>query len=254
MRKIGMYAVVVCALLLALPVAAQEEPGTITRATWWTVKAGMGEQFEEGLKRHNDFHRQQNDPVRLNTFEILTGERAGQYIRVTGGHHWADFDAEEQNAAADAADSAVNLDPYIASGIPRIYNFLPNLSRPRPGGGPSPMAALITFRLKGGRSVPKFMNAISKVNAAARKTNWPVHTFWYVLVNGGEHPTFVLGLPEENWAGFASPEKSLAVMLEDAHGRQEAEMILATFDKTIKSQRSEIVRYRPDLSYIPAGN
>jgi hypothetical protein len=40
-------------------------------------------------------------------------------------------------------------------------------------------------------------------------------------------------------------------MLEEGLGRLEADAVLDLFDRSITSSRSEIVRYRADLSYTP---
>jgi len=41
-------------------------------------------------------------------------------------------------------------------------------------------------------------------------------------------------------------------MLEKAFGRTEADAIMKSLDSCIARQRSEMLRYRKDLSYIPA--
>ncbi len=134
MRKAVLNLVGLCALLLVLPALAQaqEEPGVVARWTYWTIKAGMEDQFEEGLKRHNAFHKSQNDDWALHTWQVVTGKNSGKYVRGSFDHHWADFDAEDEMAEADAADSATNIDPYIEAGRPAIYNYLADLSRPSP--------------------------------------------------------------------------------------------------------------------------
>jgi hypothetical protein len=41
-------------------------------------------------------------------------------------------------------------------------------------------------------------------------------------------------------------------MLEKVYGHDEAESILKLWDKSVHSERSEIIAFRPDLSYVPA--
>jgi hypothetical protein len=41
-------------------------------------------------------------------------------------------------------------------------------------------------------------------------------------------------------------------MLENALGKDEAQALLKSFGTTVESERTEVIRYRPDLSYRPA--
>jgi len=41
------------------------------------IKPGMTRQYEEGRKKHMNWHRQQNDAWSWYTWEILTGENTG---------------------------------------------------------------------------------------------------------------------------------------------------------------------------------
>src|SRR5262245_10921283 len=104
-RIAGLALTVPLSLSLA---AAQAEPESITRVSKWIVKPGMEDKLREGIQRHNDWHRKQNDTWTLTTWILETGADSGKYLRITGGHRWADFDAEEQWGPADDADSAVN--------------------------------------------------------------------------------------------------------------------------------------------------
>jgi hypothetical protein len=233
-------------------VAPQEEDGTIARVAFFRAKPGMSAPLEEGLKKHMAWHKAQNGTWAWFVWSVETGEATGSYGAGTFNHKWSDFDAPDVDLAADTADSAQNILPYMAEGAQwRYYARLPKFSRPRPEGqGAAPLAVVLTFHLKMGAN-EEFLNAIAKVNHAIEKTKWPAHYEWYALVNGGEHPEFVLVLPHENYAAMAPPAVSFDKMLEDAFGRAEAAAILHTFDKTIARETSEIVRDRPDLSYAP---
>jgi len=250
MKWSRIFSTLTVAMLAALPLAAQQKSDNVARVTAWKIKPGMVQQFEQGLKRHNEFHHKQQDKSAFYTFQVISGEGTGIYLRVAVGRNWEDFDAEEKTAAADAADSATNVLPYIEGGITRYYVFLPDVSRPTAGDEPSALASVLTFHLKIGQT-EDFLYSIRKIHEAIGKTNWPVNYEWYTLVNGGEGPTFVLVLPRKNWADFKEPAKSFDKMLDEAFGHHEAELLLKHLDSTIHSEGSEIVRYRPDLSYRP---
>ena len=235
-------------LLSGLPALAQEEPGNLARVAFWSIKAGMEEQFENGLKAHNGWHRQQNDSQALLTWEVVTGPRTGQYLRASFGHRWPDFDQDPKTADADAADSAIHLDPYIESGGPAIYRHIPELSRS--AGETMPLARVLVFHLKYGKA-REFEAAVMKIHQALGKIDWP-HYEWYALVDGGWGPTYVVSLPRANWAGFVPGEKSLPEVVGEAYG-DEADGIWEAFEETVASQESYSVTFRSDLSYIPGG-
>ena len=46
--------------------------------------------------------------------------------------------------------------------------------------------------------------------------------------------------------------KTFEEMLKEAFGREEADSITKRFDSSTESETSEIVQFRPDLSYLPS--
>lgn len=245
-------------LAMAWPVAAgatsheggEEAPGVVTQVTYWTVKDGMEDDFEAGLEKHNALHASQNDPTGLHTWQVVSGPHVGTYIRVSFGHHWADFDAAGENVEADEADAAVNVDAYIESATPMFYSVLPMLSRFPQGEGPSGVSRIITFNVRPGRQ-GAFMETIGKIHAAIEKTDWLAHYIWYQREDGGRLPTYVVVLPGPNWASFAPNEKPLPAVLMEVYGEQETAKILGGITDSVESEWSETAVYRKDLSYLP---
>jgi hypothetical protein len=110
---------------------------------------------------------------------------------------------------------------------------------------------VLTFRLRYGAS-REFNYAIKKINEAINKSDWPVHYAWLTTVSGGEIGTYTLVLPHKNWADFKDPDKPFPAMLEEVYGRVEAGKLLKVLTKTVRSESSQILRFRPDLSYTPS--
>ena len=249
MRRTGIFLVVLSLLLLALPVPAQEEEGTIARIVFFRAKPGMQQQLEAGLKKHMAWHKAQNDPWAWSTWSYISGEQTGMYGGGTFGHKWEDFDNVPIDQEADGADVTENVIPYAAPGAEwRYYKFLPKVSKPL--GTPAAMSQILIFRVRFGKSA-EFAGLIKKFHQAIEKTNWPVHYAWYVLVNGGQIPEYVLVLPRENWASLKGPEKPFPAMLAEAVGQEEAAALLERWGKVVKSESSTLARNRPDLSYTP---
>ncbi|HTR65640.1 MAG TPA: hypothetical protein VMH85_07700, partial [Terriglobales bacterium] len=107
------------------------------------------------------------------------------------------------------------------------------------------------FMLKPGKE-GDFSDAAKKITDAITKTNWPVHYIWYQLVDGGEQPHYVLLIFMNGWADLAEPDPPFRAMLEKAMGRHDAEAIMHSIDQSIQREWTETIRFRPDLSYIPA--
>ncbi len=75
-----------------------------------------------------------------------------------------------------------------------------------------------------------------------------------MLVNGGTAGTFVLSFPHKNWADFEDQPgvKPYRDMLKEAFGQAEADSIVDRLDRSIEKQTSDIIQFRPDLSYLPS--
>ena len=72
-------------------------------------------------------------------------------------------------------------------------------------------------------------------------------------MNGGPSGVYVLTVPHKNWADFEdNPEvKPFRDMLKEAFGQAEADSIVDRIDHSVEKETSEIIQYRPDLSYVP---
>jgi hypothetical protein len=73
-------------------------------------------------------------------------------------------------------------------------------------------------------------------------------------VNGGPGGTYVLTVEHANWASFEDDPavKPLRDDLRAAFGEQEAMSVTERINGSIESTYSEVIQFRPDLSYIPA--
>jgi hypothetical protein len=244
-----------CALLLgAVPLLAQVQPKTVGEVLFVAAKPGSAADFEAATKRHMQWHRQQNDAWAWIVWVVVSGERMGQYVVGTFGHDWKDFDDRANFEKEDTANAMSLIGPYIQSLTGSFYAVRPDLSlnRPSPGGQPSAMSTVTTVLLKPGSSV-EAEEAIKEINAAIKKTDWPAKpSAWYQLLNGGEGPTLVMVTAREKWADFQPPEKEFGQMLGESYGKMGAENLFHKFYGNVRSARSEIIRFRPDLSYIPA--
>jgi hypothetical protein len=239
------------ASVLSLPALAQENPGTIARIGMFKPKPGAVAQFEQGRKKHFEFHRKANDAWAWFTWETISGEHEGTYITGTFGHHWKDFDAWEKLEQADTADANANMGPSIETEFTAYYELIPDASRPPAGSQPSAMMQVTHFFVKPD-GVEAFLGAIKDAKTALDKLDWPSHSFWYRLVSGGKGPEFVLVTARASWAEMEPATKTLSQALAEVYGPQKSVAVIQAVVGNTSHTYSELIRYRPDLSYIPA--
>lgn len=241
-------------LFAAGSLAAQDKAGTVLGLEFQRVKSGMVPQYEAGRKQKMAWHKQQNDTAPLMVWETLTGENTGVYIVGRVGLHWADMDKPSVSDESDLAEYQKTAGVYVESLIARYYEFLPKISNRASGEMmPPKFSEILVFEVKYGKE-SDFRSAIDRIYEASQKTKWPVNFEWYELVNGGRSGTFVLSLPRKNWADFEDkPEvKPFREMLKEAYGQAEADSIVDRIDRSVEKETSELIKFRGDLSYMPA--
>jgi hypothetical protein len=239
-------------LCVACSVGAQEKPGTVAALEFQKPKNGMVPQYEAGRKQKAAWHKQQNDPLPLFVWETLSGENTGNYIVGRLGQHWADFDKPAVPDEADLAEFQKVVGGYVDSVVARYYDFMPKVSNPTDAKMPSKFAEIITFYVRYGKE-SDFRSAISRIYDGTLKTKWPVNYEWYELASGGQTGVFVLVLPRNSWADFEDkPEvKPFRDMLKEAFGQPEADSIVDRIDGSVQKETSEIIKFHPELSYLP---
>jgi hypothetical protein len=231
---------------------SQEKPGTLASLEFQTPKAGMAKQYEDGRKQKAEWHKQQKDTKPLMVWETISGDHTGTYIVGRLGQHWADLDKPSIPDQTDLEEYNKVVGAYVQSIVTRHYELLPKMSKPLDSTVPSKFSEIITFRVRPGKG-DDFRSAVARATEAIEKTKWPPHFLWYALASGGSADTYVLVLPHANWADFEDkPDvKPFPEMLKEAFGRAEADSVTKRFDSSIESETTEIIQFRPDLSYLP---
>ncbi len=249
-RKV-VFCVSILVSALALPAVAQEDAGTITRGFRIKVKPGMEKQFEEAYLKHIAWHEQHKDTWAWDTYVYESGDRLGQYVVITGGHHWSDFDNRGDMGKADSADFAANGQQYVESATGWYSRTHLNLSR-LPDGSPEayPILRVTNYSLNAGHT-DNFKHVFAKYSKACEKTNRPSHFFVIESLTGEEQPLFTVVSMEKNWAGMKPVEQSIGEMMTEVYGAAEAESNRKMFLNAVRSQRRDFVRHLPELSYQP---
>lgn len=253
MRSIGMCAVVLSVVSLFGSMAKAQGEGAVVRTYFVTPKPGMGLQYEEAYKRHVSWHRQQKDTWRWDTYVVEAGERVGQFVHVTSGHQWEDFDNPAVTEAADAADYESNAGKYAESASSIFSVYRADISRMSPGSTePAPLLHAIRFELNPNGN-GDFRDGQLRIREASEKTNNPDEWFFIRRISGDETPTYILLFPKKSWAEFGRREDvpTLGRMMERVFSHEEWESMMERFRRAVRRESSYILKYRPDLSYVP---
>lgn len=240
-------------LFAAVPVPAQEAEasGTAAHLFAYYPKDGMRAQFDEGYRRHLDWHREKQDPMVWYAWYVVHGERVGMFIDGTFGRPFADFD-ERVDPAGDREDGAKNVTAFADPAFLATYVLRPELGTGQPLEDEQPSASVQVFhyRLRAGTE-PRFERAVRAAREALRRSpEAPVHT-WYELVVGGEQPSYMLMVARDGWADYDHFRRRLSDLIADGRESDEAERLLDDLATSVESVLSETWSYREDLSYFP---
>jgi hypothetical protein len=250
MRKPFLVLVVAC-LAATLAVAQAPPPASVCEIHINKPKPGMTSQYEQGRAKHMAWHKSQNDSWTWNVWEITTGPDTGNYLVASCGHDWKDFDGRDKFNADDGANANATMGPSLATSTMAYYVLRPDLGPPTPQGATPPYLSVTHFFLKPEGALD-FFDGARKVGAAMAKTGTPSPpTNWFSLANGGHGPELVLVQDRKSIGDLAGPAKSLDQIMQEAYGDQGA-AIMAALRKGYWSSTSELLHFRPDLSYVPA--
>lgn len=170
---------------------------------------------------------------------------------ITGNHHWSDFDNRGDMGKADSADFAVNGQQYVESTEGWYSRMHFDVSRhPKDMSESYSILRVTNYSLKGGYA-ENFRHVFAKYAKACEKTNRPNHFVVIENLTGPDQPSFTVVRMEKNWAGMKPVEQSVGEMMREVYGPAEAEASRKMFFDAIRSQRTDMVRHLPELSYVP---
>lgn len=237
-----------------VPARAQEAEGPAEAASGPTgpaaflfayhIKDGMMAQFEEGYRRHLEWHREHGDPLPWYGWYVTSGDRPGLFIDGTFGISFQAFD-ERVEPRADFADMMETTLPFVTPAFFRTYRLRPELGTGQPLEDRTPTRSVQTFHFAVSPGMePAFEAWAARIREAAGSS---VLT-WYELVAGGEHPSYMLHVSRAGWADVGAGPGFLATILGDDRGR--AGTGTDGLEGVLRGIRSEVWTYRPDLSLI----
>jgi hypothetical protein len=232
-------------------VAAQTAPpDSVTEVIRQKARQGMQQQYEAGRKKHMAWHKAQNDPWAWDVFEITSGPDTGAYIIASGNHQWKEMEQwEAKMGDADTADSRAAMGGATEGSERSYWTQLNSLSRLPPQNERMPLLTVTYYRVKPG-SADAVRTAITKLNAALDAGKFPLRSIWYVLTSGGVGPTYAVVTPRSG-LGDMAPTPTLLETIEKQLGKADADALFKSFFDNVVGTTTEMLRRRPDLSYVP---
>jgi hypothetical protein len=209
-------------------------------------------QFENARRKMVQWHRDQNSALPVYVWEVISGERTGQYLVAVSVEDWEVFDKNPFAASAGRISPMSRLEAGTAGVHTFFMDHLMEVSRDSDSKTPAAMAVLRYYKIAYGKW-GEFYNLLRKFKEAADEGAWPVHYSWFSVNNGMEEPLFVEAVPKANWAAMAPPQKAPLQLAMDLFGPEETISMTNLMGQVIEEETSEILRYRADLSYFPEG-
>jgi hypothetical protein len=251
MRMSRVVVAVVFAVIACVSAFAQQPAGNAAIVHSVKAKSGAWGQLEEAMKKHLGWHKAQNDAFAWHTWQVMSGDEIGDLVVGTFGHSWKEFDARAEFERADVADFMANVMPSVEKMSLRYVTMIPEASRPSARQQPAAMAQITHYFVKPS-GVVQFVEALKEIKTALDKADYPVHTYWYRLVSGGEGPHFVVSIERNSFAEFEPMAKSLEQVIAEATSPGKAVELASAVRDNTRHTYSELLVYRPDLSYVPA--
>lgn len=225
-------------LLLSAQAFAQPAAGPYARMVVIQPKPGKAAAFEQGYQRHLEWHSKAADRWSWYGWSFVLGDRLGMFMDGTFGHAAANFDAAVQ-PAADAADNAVNVVPYADFLSHGVFRRMDAASIGQPLPDASPFLAMTTYTVAAGDegAFERQLEAgATRPGAGSARTPGSASRFtWYKLQIGGSAPQYVLMRAASSFGAAA----------------ELPEVIPPGARAMVRSARTELLRYRAEMSYAP---
>lgn len=240
--------VAILAILLSIPTTTLGQQET-TGGFLFSYRPHPGEHgaFEEGYRRHLDWHREKADSLAWYGWSVLAGPRLEQFVDGAFGMPFAAIDARV-DPAGDAADGAETYRPHGTPTGRTLLLLRPDLSSATPleDLDPAPFVQVVHYSVGPG-DMGRLERAFDAMQRASRRSSLLRYTV-YEVVAGGELG-FLLMVCRDGMSSFddveRNPEHALRTHIAGEGGGQSEQDEPLRIDMT-----NELWRYRPDLSYL----
>ncbi len=219
-------------------------------------RPGQRAAFEEGYRRHLDWHRAREDSLTWFGWDVMAGPRLGMFVDGVFGIRFAALDVRV-DPAGDAADAARNVTAHAEPTARELVLLRPDLSTATPleDGRPTPFAQVVRYRVRVG-AAGRMESALGQLRRTARTDALLPYTVYEIVA--GSSPGFLLVVWRDGLGSFdrveRNPERALEARLArgaaDESAGEDADTGPPSRPALEAEVTSEVWRYRADLTYF----
>ena len=227
-----------------------QSTANIYGVNYFKPKAGKLEEYLAGLKDHTKKHHSKGI-MKVRTYQVVSGEKSGWYVRISGPLSWADVDKHQADtrSKAHAAHAAKYLRPYIEERIGTTYwSSLEDLGYNRnTSGKPSKMVRVNYNEVNPGMN-SDYQDLRKKIKEAHEKTNSDASFGVGKMVLGGNKHIFASFAPLDSWADMALTGPDLSSRFNKVFGDGTWNDFLNKAQKINKKRYDEMRVYMKEYS------
>jgi len=243
----GLAAIAVLGMSIAGLVA--EEEANLHRMYHIQLKQGKAADFYNALGEHAAWRREQGDPWTWLVHQVDTGEHAGDCVIRSGGLKWSDMDGYDEFGAKGSEKFWETVGKYTEDSSSWITAMDSRFTRYHPNQDKVRLVNVIDYELYPNKG-EDFAKAVQVYHDAIMEHDYPTYYAFDWMVSGGTHGSVSLVLFFENWADMAPNEEDLEAFIVRVLGEDKAKEANEAFEACVKSSRSTIVRFIPELSIV----
>lgn len=245
------WLLVLVAMLALSPLlaAAQESMSKNNVSTAWVIwpKAGQTQQFEAAIRKHAAWRKQAGEGFIWNIYQPIVGDDLAYYTIFSGGHAWADFDANQKWSTDSKATDAFNRDvgPLVERVSHYFYTNEDDISHWNVT-TQYPMYEVTRMKLGPGQ-YGNFRAAVSKAREAAAAQKFGGNWLLRSVTGGSDNMTLVI--PYGSYADMAGPSPNfMQMMAKHMGGQDKAVKNMTAIQSAIEAGDTTVYAHRPDLS------
>ena len=236
--------------LLTCAVLVGQANSDIYKVTYIKPKSGQTDKFLSGLKEHTKKHHSKGI-MRVRTHQVISGEKAGWYVRTVGPITWADVDKHDANEKSKdhASHGAKVLRPYIGERIgPMYWSPREDYSYNRKTSGKASKMTRVSFTHLNPLMDGEYRELRMQIKGAHENTNSEASFTVGQLVHGGKMHTYAQFYSLDSWADMASSGPSNASRMNKAFGEGSWVRLMTKGQKIIYKRNDEMRLYLEDYS------
>ncbi|MGD2070214.1 MAG: hypothetical protein PVI57_16180, partial [Gemmatimonadota bacterium] len=241
------------------PAAAQGTTGTRAASSGeaaflfaYRARPGMRDAFDEGYRRHLEWHAEHADPFVWYGWDVVTGPDVGLFVDGTFGPSPEEFDRRVA-PVEDAADFAATAGSFAEPLWRRIYRVRSDLGTTRylEEREPTRFTRSIRYEVRPGSrdAFEELLGVLADRARAAGATDSGPAWSTYELLDGGDGPGYLLLVPAN---GIASVGAGGPVGWLERMAAGDARRVRDTLGEAVVRASSALWVLRSDLTLIPA--